>query len=101
MSIRPDQSHSLASKYAKSLDVVALFRQLAARAEDYARMQEKLLEDIIRHREARTGKAFRYTKGQERLLDDFDEGAAQAERDLEQLTAKMDDRSLLTSALSS
>ena len=64
-------------------------------------MQDQFLEGIIRHREARTGKPFRHTKGQEQTLESFDEDAAQAERDLEHIAAGMDDRSLLTSALSS
>jgi hypothetical protein len=64
-------------------------------------MQDQFLEEAIRHREARTGKQFRYTKRQEQTLESFDEDAAQAERDLERITAGMDDRSLLTSALSS
>lgn len=101
MPTRPDQSHVLAAKHAKSPDVAALFRKLALRAEHYARMQDQFLEGIIRHRETRTGKPFRYTKRQEQVLEGFDKDAAQAERDLELNTAGMDDRSLLTSALSS
>lgn len=101
MATRPDQSHVLAAKHAKSPDVAALFRKLALRAEDYALMQDQFLEGIIQHREARTGKPFRYTKRQEQMLEGFDKDAAQAECDLERITAGMDDRSLLTSALSS
>lgn len=101
MPTRPDQSVVLAAKHAKSPDAVELFRQLVSRADDYARMQDEFLEGIIRHREARTGKPFRYTGRQERFLGCFDEEAAQAERDMERLTAGMDDKGLLTSTLSS
>lgn len=64
-------------------------------------MQDEHLESIIRRREARTGKPFRNTKRQEKFLECFDQDAAHAERDLESITPKMDDRSLLISALSS
>jgi hypothetical protein len=101
MPTRPDQSFALAARQAKSADVVKLFKQLAARAETYATMQDEFLEAVIRHREARAGKPFHYTRRQERLLECFDEGAAQAERDIEDATTKMDDRTLLTSTLSS
>ena len=101
MPTRPDQSHALAARQAKSPEVIRLFEQLASRAEKYARMQDEFLESVIRHREARTGKPFRHTKRQERFLGCFDEDAAQAEREVENVTAKMDDRTLLISALSS
>lgn len=101
MPTRPDQSHSFAAKQAKSPDVAALFQVLGTRAETYARMQDEFLESIIRHREARTGKPFRHTKRQERFVECFDQDAAQAERDVENITAKMDDRTLLISTLSS
>ncbi len=100
MPTQPDQSAALAAKQAKSPEVARLFEQLASRSETYARMQDEFLEGIIRHREARTGKPFRNTKRQQRFLDEFDSDAEQALRDLERLTAKMDDRSLLISALS-
>lgn len=61
-------------------------------------MQGQFLESVIRHREARTGKPFRHTKRQQRFLECIDEDAAQAERDVESVTAKMDDRTLLISA---
>jgi hypothetical protein len=64
-------------------------------------MQDEFLDGIIRHREARTGRTFRYTKRQERYIGCLDEDAAQSERDMQRLTADMDDRTLLTSALSS
>ncbi len=63
-------------------------------------MQDEFLESIVRNREARTGKPFRNTKRQQRFLDEFDSDAQQALRDLERLTAKMDDQSLLISAVS-
>ncbi len=101
MATRPDQSHALAAKQAKTPDVADLFHLLAGRAETYARMQDEFLESIVRHREARTGRTFRHTKRQERFLECFDADAVQAERDVESITAKMDDRTLLISALSS
>jgi len=64
-------------------------------------MQDEFLENIIRHREARTGKPFRHTKRQQQVLSEFDRDAEQAVRDLERLTAKMDDKNLLITALSS
>jgi HEPN domain-containing protein len=100
MATRPDQSAALAAKQAKLPEVVRLFEQLAGRAETLARMQDEFLESIIRNREARTNKPFRNTKRQQRFLDEFDKDAEQAVRDMERLTAKMDDRSLLISALS-
>lgn len=101
MATRPDQSHALSAKQAKSPDVAELFQALAGRAETYARMQDEFLESIVRHREARTGKPFRHTKRQERFLECFDADAVQAERDVESITGKMDDQTLLISALSS
>jgi HEPN domain-containing protein len=100
MPTRPDQSAALAAKQAKSPELATFFELLATRAETYARMQDEFLESIIRHREARTGKKFRNTKRQERLLDEFDRDAEQALRDMERLTAKLDDRNLLISVLS-
>ena len=55
----------------------------------------------MRHREARTGKPFRNTKRQGRFLECLEADAGQAERDVESITAKMDDRMLLISALTS
>ena len=101
MPTRSDQSYVLAARQAKSPELSGFFRQLASRAEDEARMQDALIEGIIRHREATTGKPFSYTKRQERFLDCFDKDAAQAERDMENLTERMDDRNLLICALSS
>jgi hypothetical protein len=63
-------------------------------------MQDEFLEGIIRHREARSGKPFRYNKRQQQILDEFDHDAEQARRQVERLTAEMDDRTLLISALS-
>lgn len=100
MATRPDQSFALSAKQAQSPDVVRLFEQLADRAVTVARMQDEFLESIIRNREARTGKPFRNTKRQQRLLDEYDNDAEQAVRDLERLTATMDDKSLLICALS-
>ena len=100
MATRPDQSAALAAKQAKLPEVVRLFEQLAGRAETLARMQDEFLESIIRNREARTNKPFRNTRRQQRFLDEFDKDAEQAVRDMKRLTAKMDDRSLLISALS-
>jgi len=101
MATRPDQSAALAAKQAISPEVVRLFEQLASRAETFAKMQDELLASVIRHREARTGKPFRYTKRQRESLDEFDECTEQASRDLERLTATMDDKNLLISTLSS
>lgn len=63
-------------------------------------MQDDFLASIIRHREARTGKPFRHTKRQQESLDEFDEGTEKAARDLERVTATMDDKNLLISTLS-
>jgi len=101
MPTRPDQSHAMAAKQAKSPDVAEFFQILAGRAETYARMQDDFLESIVRHREARTGKPFRHTKRQEGFLECFDADAVQAEKDIESVTARMDDRTLLVSAISS
>lgn len=101
MPTQPDQSAALAAKQATLPEVVRLFEKLAGRAETYARMQDEFLEGIVRHREARTGKPFRYTTRQQQMLGEFDQGTEQARKDLERVTAKMDDRTLLISAVSS
>jgi len=100
MPTRPDQSFALSAKQAKSPEVAKLFEELADRAVTLARMQDEFLESIIQNRVARTSKPFRYTKRQQQQLNEFDNDAEKAVRDLERITAKMDDRSLLTSALS-
>ncbi|MEI6193937.1 MAG: hypothetical protein WCS42_06360 [Verrucomicrobiota bacterium] len=101
MAARPDQSASLSAKQAKSPEVVKLFEQLANRAEIYARMQDEFLEGIIRHREARTGKPFRNSNRQQKIIGEFDRDAEQALLDLEHIIAKLDDKALLVAALSS
>ena len=100
MPIRANQSAGIAAKQAKSPEVVDLFQKLAARAEAFASMQEEFIAGIIRHRETRTGKPFRYTKNQQKSLDNFDADAAKSEDDMKRLTAQMDDKALLTSVLS-
>ena len=100
MATRPDQSFALSAKQAKSSEVARLFEVLASRAETLARMQDEFLNSIIRNRDSRTGKPVRNTKRQQRFLDEFDTDAEQAVRELERLTAKMDDKNLLISALS-
>lgn len=101
MPTRPDESAALAAKQAKSPEVAGLFEQLAKRAVTYAQMQDEFLESLIRHREERTGKPFRHTKSQRQFLDECDRDAERASQDVARFTAKMDDRSLLISELSS
>jgi hypothetical protein len=101
MPTRPDPSAVFAAKQAKSPAVAGLFDQLASRAQVFAQMQDEFLESSIRHREERTGKPLRHTKGQQRSLDQFDRDAEQAIREMERRTATMDDKHLLISALSS
>jgi len=100
MSTQPNCFAALAASKASSLDVSMLFQQLADRSVVLARMQDEFLAQIIRHREARTGKPFRYTKRQQGLLGEFNNDAEKAMQDMKQLISKMDDKSLLTSALS-
>jgi hypothetical protein len=64
-------------------------------------MHDEFLGGIIRNREARTGKPFRHTKRQQQFLDESDQDAERAVRDVQHLAAKMDDRTLLIAALSS
>lgn len=101
MRAKPDKSHSIAARHSQSRGVAALFEQLAAREETYARMQDEFLENIIRHRRARTGKPFRDTKRQQEFIRAADEDAATGEKVVEELSAKMNDGELLTSALTS
>jgi hypothetical protein len=100
MATQPDPTFALFTRQAKSPELARLFEQLAGRAETLTRMRDEFLESIIRNREARTRKPFGYTKHQQRVLDEFDTDAEQAVRDLERLTAKMDDKNLLICALS-
>lgn len=62
-------------------------------------MHDEFLEGIARNREARTGRIFRYTTGQQRFLEKCDKDAEQVAPELERLIAGMDDRCLLDSAL--
>ncbi|HTI71483.1 MAG TPA: hypothetical protein VMF06_16035 [Candidatus Limnocylindria bacterium] len=100
MGTRPDTFPALAAKQATLPEVISLFSELAIRAETIAKMQDEFLEDIVRHREARTGKPSRYTKKQQAFLDDSEDDAKKALLDIERLTAGTDDKNLLICALS-
>lgn len=86
-------------KRAESADVAALFERLAARAVACAELQDELLEGITKHREARTGRGFRYTRRQQEQLKEFDSDAERAMQDEQRLIATMDDASLLASTV--
>ncbi len=99
MPTRLDQFPSLAAKNATSPEVAALFNALIARAEACAKLQDEQLEAVTRHREARTGKPFRHTKRQQKMLHEFDTDAEKALQDERRLVSGMDDAALLASAL--
>ena len=101
MATKPDAFPALAMKRAVSRDAIELFSQLVERAARLAKLQDEFLETVIQHREARTGKKFNYTKRQEKFIAGFDDDGAKAAQEVEKQVQKMDDVSLLASAVSS
>jgi hypothetical protein len=93
------------AEQAKSPDVAKLFVQLASRAKVSARMSDEFVDGIIRHREARTGRQLRYSRCQQEFLDEYlddsDQAAEKGAKEIGRIIAKMDDKTLLMSALSS
>ncbi|MFO1459159.1 MAG: hypothetical protein U1G08_07085 [Verrucomicrobiota bacterium] len=100
MSWKPDAFPSIALKYAKAADVIQLFRLLASRAVDLAKMQNDLLNQIVQSRELREGKPVKLTTKQMRLMESYEEDADQAVIEMDRLASSMDDSALLASALS-
>jgi hypothetical protein len=99
MPTRPDDFPVLAAKKATSPEIKAMFQNLFVRAQTCAQLQDALLEQIVKNREARSGKLFRYSKPQQKMLVEFDQNAEKALQDQEALVARMDDASLLANAL--
>ncbi len=95
-----DAFPQLALKQARSPDVARLFEELARRAGILAAMQDEFTRSIIRHREAREGKPFRFSRTQKRTLANFDRDAEQAAGEMDRIVTGMDDAALLASALS-
>ncbi len=95
----PDCFPALAAKKTSLPELAALFEVLSGRAQACARLQDALLEDIMRNRAARSGKSFQHSKRQQKMLTEFDRDAENARREQEVLVAGMDDVSLLANAL--
>lgn len=95
----PDCFPAVAAKKASSPDVAGLFQVLSQRAQICAQLQDALLEKLTQNREKRSGKPFKHSKRQEKMLAEFDSDAERARREQEVLVAGMDDVSLLANAL--
>ena len=78
MPTRPDPFPSLAAEQAESVEVAMLFRQLSDRAIRLAELQEIASEMVVKHREARKGKPFKFTKAQTRVLSELEKDAVKA-----------------------
>ena len=76
-----------------------MFQNLFVRAQTCAQLQDVLLEEVLRNREARSGKPFQYSKRQHNVLAEFDRDAERARQKEEELADQMDDTSLLANAL--
>ncbi len=96
-----DPFPALAAKRAVSRELAAFFQQLAVRAEMYAQMQDEFLTNVVARREARTGKPYVPSKALQKSLERDERDAEVARGQIKEITRKMDDKTLLASALSS
>jgi hypothetical protein len=96
---RPDIFPVLALKQTRDPALLALFTQLCERVKVYARLHDEFSDAIVKHREAREGKRFHYTKAQEEFLRAAESDAEQANLDLEAQVKRMDDVHLLAFTL--
>ena len=101
MSDRLHQFEDLAAKHAKSQTLRQLFESLGERAEVLQSLRDELHTVIVRHREARTGKKFRFTKNQTRTLKNFEDDAREGLKALPDTIARLGDVHLLNIALRS
>lgn len=99
MATVPNIFPELAAKRAESPDVAKLFSQLEGRAQELARLLDEYSIQIVRHREARTGKKFKFTKRQQETIEEFDRDAAKAREEMKKRTEQLDDATLLTVAI--
>ena len=100
MATCPDQFPRLAVKRAQSPEIARLFEDLARRAEVFAKMLDEFTESVGRHRSAREGRPVRLSRRQQQMLSEFDRDAEKAVQEMERHIARLDDATLLSSALS-
>src|SRR6266581_1854130 len=99
MATCPDQFPRLAVKRAQSPEIARLFEDLARRAEVFAKMLDEFTESVGRHRSAREGRPVRLSRRQQQMLSEFDRDAEKAVQEMERHIARLDDATLLSSAL--
>ena len=99
MPTHPDIFPALALNQTRDPSLIALFGHLCERGKVYAALHDEFSDGIVKHREAREGKRFHYTKGQRKFLRVAAKDAEKANLDLEAHVKKMDDVHLLASAL--
>jgi septum formation topological specificity factor MinE len=76
-----------------------LFEQLAARSESLLQLQKELQTTIVKNREVRTGKSFRFTKSQQHILEDFSKDAEASAGQLREMISGLSDVVLLNIVL--
>src|SRR5208282_1312081 len=98
MPMPANRFEDLAARQAQSDGVRALFEQLANRASQLQALKDDLQKVIVRNREARTGRAFRFSRRQRSILSDFEKDAENSVRGLPAQVARLGDAGLLTVA---
>jgi hypothetical protein len=94
-----NQFENLAAKRASSDGVRTLFELLARRAVALQTLHDELQKVIIKNREARSGKPFRFSQRQKRLLSEFQRDAGDCASELPARVARLNDATLLNVAL--
>lgn len=64
--------------FAKTDEFRELFRVLLARAKDEQRFRSELEKEVLKERERKDGKPFKFTAGQQKMLARFEQDAAEA-----------------------
>jgi hypothetical protein len=94
----PDLFLPVAIEHASLPEVADLLRKLAARSVTLSEMNEQFSTQIIRRREAETGKRFKLTKAQARTLAHYTEDSAKIRAEQGRNMQHLDDAHLLVVA---
>lgn len=101
MSTDSNQFENLAAKQASSDGVRTLFERLATRAVPLQSLHDELQKVIVTNRQIRSGKPFRFSQRQKRLLSEFQKDAEDVTSELPARIARLNDPALLSVALRS
>lgn len=96
-----NQFENLAAKRASSDGVRTLFERLERRAVALQTLHDELQKVIIKNREARSRRPFRFSQRQKRLLSEFQQDAEDGRSELPARIARVNDAALLNAALRS